>query len=84
MQHTEPKKMTQLSQSPWKTVEVDLCGPFPNKKYVMVTTDQYSRYPEAEFICSTSIQPARNKLKKPFTTHGIPHKIQADKGPPFN
>ncbi|XP_028405248.1 uncharacterized protein LOC114527753 [Dendronephthya gigantea] len=39
----------------------------------MVLTDQYSRYPEVEFICSTAITPVRKALKKIFQTgHGPP------------
>ncbi|KAL9987542.1 hypothetical protein ACROYT_G001867 [Oculina patagonica] len=85
--HTEPAKMTNLPERPWDTVEADFCGPFPNNEYVLVVTDQYSRYPEAEFISSTSIKPVRRKLKKIFATHGIPKTpktVQTDNGPPFN
>ena len=83
-QHTEPAKMTELPERPWNTVEADFCGPFPNGEYVLVVTDQYSRYPEAEFISSTSIKPVRRKLKKMFATHGVPQTVQTDNGPPFN
>ena len=82
--HTEPAKMTDLPERPWDTVEADFSRPFPNGEYVFVTTDQYSRYPEAEFISSTSIQPVRRKLKKIFATHGVPKTVQTDNGPPFN
>ncbi len=81
---TEPAKMTDLPERPWDTVEADFCGPFPNNEYVLVVTDQYSRYPEAEFISSTSIKPIRRKLKKIFATHGIPKTVQTDNRPPFN
>lgn len=50
----------------------------------MLSTDQYSRYPEVEFVHSTSIKAVRKKLKKVFSTHGVPHKVQTDNGPPFN
>ena len=83
-QHTEPAKMTELPERPWTTVEADFCGPFPNGDYVLVVTDQYSRYPEAEFLSSTSIKPVRRKLKKMFATHGVPQTVQTDNGPPFN
>ena len=82
-QHTEPAKMTELPERPWNTFEADFCGPFPNGEYVLVVTDQYSRYPEAEFVSSTSIKPIQRKLKM-FATHGVPHTVQTDNGPPFN
>lgn len=55
--HTKPAKMTDFPKRPWDTVETDFCRPFPNSEYVLVVTDHYSRYPEAEFINSTSIKP---------------------------
>ena len=82
--HTEPAKMTELPKRPWETVEIDFCGPFPNHEYALVVTDQYSRYPEVEFVRSTSLQPTRRKLKKILATYGVPKKVQTDNGPPFN
>ena len=82
--HTEPAKMTELPEGPWHTVEIDFCGPFPNGEYALVITDQYSRYPEVEFVTSTSVRPVRRKLKKVFAVYGIPKVIQTDNGPPFS
>jgi hypothetical protein len=62
--HTEPAKMTKLPSRSWTTVEVDFCGPFPNGRYALVVTDQYSRYPEVEFTTTTSFEATRKKLKK--------------------
>ena len=81
---TEPAKMTELPTRPWSSVEVDFCGPFPNGKYVLDVTDQYSQYPEVEFTTSTSFEATRKKLKKIFSIHGIPETLQSDNGPPFN
>ena len=82
--HTEPAKMTELPDRPWDVVEADFCGPLPNHKYELVLTDQYSRYPEVEMVTSTSITPVTKKLKKIFSTHGVPRVLQTDNGPPFN
>ena len=82
--HPEPAKMTSLPDKPWDTIEIDFCGPFSNREYPLVITDQYSRYPKVEFISSTSIKPVRKKMKKIFATHGIPKTVQSDNGPPFN
>ena len=59
--HTEPAKMTSPPEKPWDTIEIDFCGPFPNREYALVITDQYSRYLEVEFTSSTSIKPVRKK-----------------------
>ena len=82
--HTEPAKMTNLPERPWAGVEADFCGPFPNGQYALVVTDQYSRYPEVEFVTTTSFEATRKKLKKIFSTHGVPETLQTDNGPPFN
>ena len=82
--YTEPAKMTSLPDKPWDTIEIDFCGPFPNREYPLVITDQYSRYPEVEFISSTSIKPVRKKMKKIFATHRIPKTVRSDNGPPLN
>ena len=80
---TEPAKMTNLPARPREVVEADFCGPFPNREYALVLTDQYSRYPEVEFTKSTSFEGTREKLKKIFSTHGVPQTIQPDNGAPF-
>jgi transposase InsO family protein len=82
--HTEPAKMTELPERPWDIVEMDFCGTFPNGEYALVMTDQYSRYPEVEFVRSTSNRPVQKKLKKIFSTYGVPKRVQTDNGPPFN
>ena len=53
--------MTKLPERPWETVDIDFCAPFPSKEYALVITDQYSRYPEVEFVHSTAIKPVRKK-----------------------
>ncbi|CAB3977618.1 Transposon Tf2-9 poly [Paramuricea clavata] len=82
--HIEPAKMTELPDRPWDVVEADFCAPLPNHKYALVLTDQYSQYPEVEMVTSTSTIPVTKKLKKIFSTHGIPRILQTDNGPPFN
>ena len=82
-QHTEPAKMTKLLERPWQTIEIDFCGPFPSKEYALVITDQYSRYPEVEFVYSTAIKPVQQKMKKSSSLTGF-KTVQSDNGPPFN
>ena len=82
--HTEPAKMTTLPERPWQSIEVDFCGPYPSGEYVLVTTDQYSRYPDVEFTTTTACPSTKKKLKKIFSTSGVPEVVQTDNGPPFN
>lgn len=77
--------MTTLPERPWTVVETDFCGPFPNgipQQYAFVVTDQYTRYPEVEFVTTTAFEVTRKKVKKIFSTHG--ETLQTDYGPPFN
>ena len=83
-QHREPLKMTQLPKGPWTNVSIDFCGPFPSGEMALVVIDEYSRYPEVEFVSSTSIRAVAPKLDKIFSTHGIPEVVKSDNGPPFN
>ena len=76
--------MTELPVRPWTAAEIDFCGPFPNGKYALMVTDQYSRYPEVQFTTTTSFEATRKKVKKIFSAHGIPQTLQTDNGPPFN
>ena len=46
--------MSELSESPWKNVAVDFIGLFPSGDYVAVVIDEYSRFPKAEIVTSTS------------------------------
>lgn len=83
-QHTESAKMMTLPERPWEIVEIEFCGPFPSIEYALVMTDQYSRYPEVEFVHLTAIKSVRQKLKKVFATHGIATTVQSDNGPTLN
>lgn len=84
-----PRRQNTLNQPRWRPFqkdhgEADFCGPFPNGQYALVVTDQYSRYPEVEFVTTTSFEATRRKLKDIFSTHGVPETLQTDNSPPFN
>ena len=52
----EPLRMTDLSDRPWQKVSMELCGPFPSGDYLLVVTDDDSRFPEVVFVRSTSVR----------------------------
>ena len=70
----ERLRMTPLPSAPWKEVAVDFAGPFPSGDYIMVVTDEFSRFLEVEILTSTS---ARAVIP-------IPDVLKSDNGPPFN
>ncbi|KAJ8027735.1 hypothetical protein HOLleu_29774 [Holothuria leucospilota] len=46
--------MSELPAAPWTEVSIDFSGPFPSGDYLLVITDDYSRYPIVEITKSTS------------------------------
>ena len=79
----EPLQMNELPPTPWHTVHIDFCGPFPTGEYLLVVIDAYSRFPEVDIVSSTSAKVTVPKLERIFATHGIPHTLKSDNGPPF-
>ncbi|XP_065054716.1 uncharacterized protein K02A2.6-like [Rhopilema esculentum] len=76
--------MNELPPKPWHNVHIDFCGPFPTGEYILVVIDAYSRFPEVDIVHSTSASATIAKLDRIFATHGLPHVVKSDNGPPFN
>ena len=76
--------MTPLPSAPRKEVAVDFAGPFPSGDYIMVVTDEFSRFPEVEILISTSARAVILKLDAIFARQGIPDVLKSHNGPPFN
>ena len=81
--HPDPLQMTPLPPDPWHTVHMDFCGPFPSGEYLFVVIEAYSRFPEVVIVRSTSASCIIPQLDRIFSTHGIPHVVRSDNGPPF-
>ena len=79
----DPLQMSPLPPTPWHTLHIDFCGPFPTGEYLLVVIDAYSRFPEVDIVRSTSATAIIPKLDRIFATHGIPTVIRSDNGPPF-
>ena len=79
----EPLLMSPLPVAPWKEVSVDFAE-IPNKEYLLLITDDYSRYPVVEIVKSTSAATVIPKLDKVFSEFGVPDVVKSDNGPPFN
>ena len=63
---------------------IDFAGPFPSGEYLLVVTDEYSRYPEVEIVSSTSERVVLPRLDQIFARHGFPDICKTDNVPPFN
>ena len=68
----EPLPMTPLPSAPRKEVAVDFAGPFPSGDYIMVVTDEFSRFPEVEILTSTSATAVIPKLGAIFARQIMP------------
>ena len=64
----EPLQMSPLPAAPWKEISVDFAD-LPNQEYLLLITDDYSRYPVVD---------------KVFSEFGVPDVVKSDNGPRFN
>ena len=53
-QSFEPLRMSELLDSVWTELNMDLCGPYPNGQYILVVMNEYSRYPVVEALTTVS------------------------------
>ncbi len=79
----EPLAMSPLPKAPWSEVSMDFAE-LPNSEYLLIITDDYSRYPVVETVKSTSANTVIPKVDKVFSKFGIPDVVKTDNGPPFN
>ena len=78
----EPLQMSPLPAAPWKEISVDFAN-LPDQEYMLLITDDYSRYPVVEIVKSTSAATVIPKLDKVFSEFGVPGVVKSDNGPPF-
>ena len=78
----DPLQMTVLPSGPWECISIDFAE--VGGKYVLVVIDDYSRFPIAEVIHSTSASVVIPRLDKLFATFGVPGTLRSDNGPPFS
>ena len=79
----EPLQMSLLPAAPWKEIIIDF-NEIQNKEYLLLITDDYSRYPVVETVKSTAAKTVIPKLDKVFSEFGVPDVVKSDNGPPFN
>ena len=79
----EPLLMSPLPKAPWSEVSMDF-SELPNSEYLLIITDDYSRYPVVETVKSTSANTIIPKVDKVFSEFGIPDVVKTDNGPPLN
>ena len=81
----EPLRMSELPRGPWLVVAADFKGPYgPSNEYVLVLTDEYSRYPVTRIVRSTAAVTVIPVVDELLSMFGIPDVLKTDNGPPFN
>ena len=73
-----------LPDWPWQKVHADFKGLIGGKYYLHAVIDQYSKFPEADLVSSTSFKKLKPILDRIFSTHGIPESLTTDKGPLYS
>ena len=79
----EPLQMSPLPAAPWAEVSADF-GHLQNGKYLLVVTDDYSRYVVVDILDSISTTSVIPRLDKIFAEFGVTVSLKTDNGPPFN
>ena len=79
----EPLQMSPLPAAPWEEVSTDF-GHLQNGKYLLVVTDEFSRYVVVDILDSISTTSVIPRLDKIFAEFGMPVSLKTDNGPPFN
>ena len=81
----EPLRMSELPRGPWLVVAADFKGPYgPSNEYVLVLTDEYSRYPVTRIVRSTAAVTVIPVVDELLSMFGIPDVLKTDNGSPFN
>lgn len=80
----EPIQPHQVPGVSWEKVAVDLFGPMPSSRHVVVVQDLATRYPAAKIVTSTKASNVLPALGDIYNDLGNPDKQLSDNGPPFN
>ncbi|EZG42922.1 KRAB-A domain protein, partial [Gregarina niphandrodes] len=93
MQRKPPQKKLGKMRStppstPWSTVALDFCGPYPTSesgmRYVLVITDQFTKWveliPTKDQLSLTVVQVFYERI---ICRHGCPLRVLSDNGPQF-
>ena len=83
LQPPEPIKRVEPPTSPWQDIAIDLMGPLPTGKSLLVVVDYFSRFYEVEITRSTTSKKVVDVLAQIFSRYGYPFTLKSDNGPQF-
>ena len=75
--------MSPIPDGPWIKLSTDFAE-LPSGGYLLVVTDDFSRYPIVEVVRSTSANAVIPKLDHMFVPFGVLKVLRSDNGPLFN
>ena len=79
----EPIRHHKVPNESWHSVSVDLFGPMPSSKHVVVVQDLGFRFPAAKLVTSTKAEKVIPVLKDIYNAYGNPEQQISDNGPPI-
>ena len=78
-----PAQPTEGASAPFEHLYVDLYGPLPGQQTLLVTVDQFSRFPIVNILTSTTTTAVTTALRRCFASFGLPIRLTSDNGPQF-
>ena len=78
----QPHKLESFNA--WEKLSVDLFGPMPDQRHVIVAQDMVSRFPAAKILNKTDASHVTDALREFYQSYGTPLIHRTDNGPPFN
>lgn len=79
-----PLTSTPIPEKPWQNISIDLFGPLPDQRHILVVRCNLSRFPDAKIVRSTGAQHVLPALGEIYKNFGHPECHKCDNGPPFN
>jgi len=68
----------------WEKLSLDLFGPLPDQRHIIVAQDMVSKFPAAKILSKTDAKHVTGALKEFYNAYGTPIIHRTDNGPPFN
>ena len=78
-----PITPTKMPSGPWQFCSMDLVGPLPDGRSIVVVIDYFSRLFEFSFLRSTKADKVVSFLEGVFALYGYPEMLRSDNGPQF-
>ena len=75
-------KASEIPESPWSKIAVDLCEIKGN--HYLVSIDYYTKWPEMAKLDNLSRNNATMYIKSQFSRYGVPDEVVSDNGPQFS